>query len=309
MFLSPRVRTLLGCDIALLIGRLMLGVVLFAHGWQKLVIKGIGGTYAWFQAMGIPLAIVATSFVTVVEFVGGALLLLGALTRVVVALHILVMIGAAAFVHISNGLFAQDGGWELVGVIAACELVLAATGAGRFSIDHLVHRGRQARAMPPTTAPPSPARALSGRMHESVSLPRPNHGPLQRPATISWRPRRTSAPAVTRRPRPDAVRQAHLGSATLAEAKIVALGGGTWPRLGSASESRKPSPSVGRGLLSSSRAPQPRSRDEGPARLGRVLRSWHGELAATLPTVGVSNGLAVVPAADGYGWRGRSSCR
>src|SRR4051795_3623610 len=50
--LSPRVRTLLSCDIALLIGRLMLGVVLFAHGWQKLVIKGIGGTYAWFQAMG-----------------------------------------------------------------------------------------------------------------------------------------------------------------------------------------------------------------------------------------------------------------
>ena len=171
VFLSPRVRTLLGCDIALLIGRLMLGVVLFAHGWQKLVIKGIGGTYAWFQAMGIPLAIVATSFVTVVEFVGGALLLLGALTRVVVALHILVMIGAAAFVHISHGLFAQDGGWELVGVIAACELVLAGTGAGRFSIDHLVHRGRQAQAMPPATAAPSPAWALPERVHDSVTLP------------------------------------------------------------------------------------------------------------------------------------------
>ena len=171
VFLSPRVRTLLGCDIALLVGRLMLGVVLFAHGWQKLVIKGIGGTYAWFQAMGIPLAIVATSFVTVVEFVGGALLLLGALTRVVVALHILVMIGAAAFVHVSHGLFAQDGGWELVGVIAACELILAATGAGRFSIDHLVHRGRQARAMPPVAAPPSPARPLPDPGHESATFP------------------------------------------------------------------------------------------------------------------------------------------
>jgi putative oxidoreductase len=171
VFLSPRVRTLLGCDIALLVGRLMLGVVLFAHGWQKLVINGIGGTYAWFQAMGIPLAIVATSFVTVVEFVGGALLLLGALTRVVVALHIVVMIGAAAFVHISHGLFAQDGGWELVGVIAACELVLAGTGAGRFSIDHLVHRGRQAQAMPPATAAPSPAWALPERVHEPVTLP------------------------------------------------------------------------------------------------------------------------------------------
>jgi len=160
----------------------MLGVVLFAHGWQKLVIKGIGGTYAWFQAMGIPLAIVATSFVTTVEFVGGALLLVGAFTRVVVALHILVMIGAAGFVHISHGLFAQDGGWELVGVIAACELVLAATGAGRFSIDHLVHRGRQARAMPPATAAPSPAWALPERVHEPVTL-QPGHGRLRRRAT------------------------------------------------------------------------------------------------------------------------------
>ena len=155
----------------------MLGVVLFAHGWQKLVIKGIGGTYAWFQAMGIPLAIVATSFVTTVEFVGGALLILGALTRVVVALHILVMIGAAALVHISHGLFAQDGGWELVGVIAACELVLAATGAGRFSIDHLVHRGRQARAMPPITAAPSPAWPLP-ELHESVTAPGPATAPF-----------------------------------------------------------------------------------------------------------------------------------
>jgi putative oxidoreductase len=221
VFLSPRVRTLLGCDIALLIGRLMLGVVLFAHGWQKLVIKGIGGTYAWFQAMGIPLAIVATSFVTVVEFVGGALLLLGALTRVVVALHILVMIGAAAFVHISHGLFAQDGGWELVGVIAACELVLAATGAGRFSIDHLVHRGRQARAMPPTTAAPSPAWALPERVHDSVTLPgqatapfgdrqrlgggpggrvhQPVHQPGDRDQTLFAKP--TSAPPPSPKPR------------------------------------------------------------------------------------------------------------
>jgi len=140
------------------------------------VIKGIGGTYAWFQAMGIPLAIVATSFVTVVEFVGGALLLLGALTRVVVALHILVMIGAAGCVHISHGLFAQDGGWELVGVVAECELVLAATGAGRFSIDHLVHRGRQARAMPPTTAPPY--RLLPEHVHESDTLPSPATAPF-----------------------------------------------------------------------------------------------------------------------------------
>jgi hypothetical protein len=67
------------------------------------------------------------------------------------------MIGAAAFVRASHGLYAQDGGWELVGVIAACELALMAAGASRFSVDHLVRvlRERQLRAVP-SIATPSP---------------------------------------------------------------------------------------------------------------------------------------------------------
>jgi putative oxidoreductase len=126
-----------GSDIPLLIARIILGVVLFAHGIQKMIINGFAKTFQQFDAMGIPLAIVSSAFVTVVEFIGGLLLLLGALTRVIVSLHIIVMVGAATFVHASHGIFAQDGGWELVGVIAACELTLAAVGPGRYSIDHL----------------------------------------------------------------------------------------------------------------------------------------------------------------------------
>ncbi len=125
-------------DAVMLLARVLLGVVLFAHGWQKLMVKGITGTTGGFDKLGIPLAIVSASFVTVVEFVGGALLIIGALTSVVVGLHLIVMVGAAGFVHMSHGIFAQDGGWELVGVIAACELLLAAAGPGRFSIDHLL---------------------------------------------------------------------------------------------------------------------------------------------------------------------------
>ena len=114
MSLTTRARALPGRDIGLLLVRLVLGVVLFAHGWQKFVIKGIAGTYGWFQSMGIPLAIVSTSFVTVIEFVGGALLLLGALTRVVVSLHIVVMIGAAAFVTSPTACMRRtaDGSWS-----------------------------------------------------------------------------------------------------------------------------------------------------------------------------------------------------
>ncbi|MFC4950915.1 DoxX family protein [Pseudonocardia sp. GCM10023141] len=129
-------------DFALLAGRILLGVVLFAHGWQKLMINGIAGTYGQFEKMGIPLAIVSASFVTVVEFVGGVLLIAGVLTTVVVALDMVVMVGAAGFVHVTHGIFAGDGGWELVGVIVACELALAAMGPGRFSLDHLINAHR-----------------------------------------------------------------------------------------------------------------------------------------------------------------------
>ena len=129
-------------DIAMLIARIILGVVLFAHGWQKLVINGISDTYGQFEKLGIPLAIVSASFTSFVEFVGGVLIILGALTTTVVALDLVVMVGAAGFVHVTHGIFAKDGGWELVGVIVAVELALAAFGPGRYSVDDLVARRR-----------------------------------------------------------------------------------------------------------------------------------------------------------------------
>ena len=130
-------------DIAMLIARIILGVVLFAHGWQKLMINGISDTYGQFEKLGIPLAIVSASFTSFVEFVGGVLIILGALTTTVVALDLVVMVGAAGFVHVTHGIFAKDGGWELVGVIVAVELALAAFGPGRYSVDDLVSRRRE----------------------------------------------------------------------------------------------------------------------------------------------------------------------
>jgi putative oxidoreductase len=152
-------------DIALLLGRVVLGVVLFAHGWQKLIVDGVAETHKQFEAMGIPAAIASASFVTFVEFAGGALLIIGALTPVVIVAHLVVMIGAAAFVHVSHGVFATDGGWELVGVIASAELIIGACGPGRFSVDRLVlsrlrRSGAPAggqKAIAATAAKPAPA--------------------------------------------------------------------------------------------------------------------------------------------------------
>lgn len=125
-------------DAALLIARVLLGVVLIAHGWQKLVTDGLGAVAADFGEMGIPLPAVAAGYATVVELAGGVLLVAGACTAVVGLLVVVDMVGAAFFVHIGNGLFAREGGWELVGVIAALALALAAAGAGRYSVDHVL---------------------------------------------------------------------------------------------------------------------------------------------------------------------------
>ncbi len=127
-------------DVALLLARVLLGVVMFAHGYQKMVINGIGRTTDGFESLSIPLAIVSASFVTVVEFAGSALLILGALTPLVSACNLVIMGGAALFVHGKNGIFISDGGWELVGVIGAGFIMLAAVGPGRYSLDHVINR-------------------------------------------------------------------------------------------------------------------------------------------------------------------------
>jgi putative oxidoreductase len=132
-------------DAALLLARLLLGVVLIAHGWQKVFTWGLGGTAEAFAGMGVPLAPVSAAFAGIVELVGGALLVLGAGTAVVGVLVVLDMLGAALLVHVPNGIMASNGGWELVGMIGALALVLAAVGAGRFSVDHTL-AGRRATA-------------------------------------------------------------------------------------------------------------------------------------------------------------------
>jgi putative oxidoreductase len=133
-------------DAALLVARLLLGVVLIAHGWQKVFTFGLGGTTQAFTGMGVPLAPVSAAYAGIVELVGGALILVGAATALVGVLVVLDMLGAAVLVHIANGVMVSDGGWELVGVIGALALVLAAVGAGKYSVDHaLAGRGARAR--------------------------------------------------------------------------------------------------------------------------------------------------------------------
>jgi putative oxidoreductase len=133
-------------DALLLVARVLVGIVLIAHGAQKFFSYGIGGVAASFAKNGVPLPPVSAVFSGVVELVGGAALLLGAAAVVAGALVVVDMLGAFLFVHVGNGVFVTDNGFELVGVIAAVALVLIAVGPGRFSVDHAVADRRRAAA-------------------------------------------------------------------------------------------------------------------------------------------------------------------
>ena len=135
-------------DALLLVARVLLGVVLIAHGWQKFAQYGIGGVTGSFAQMGVPLPAVSAVFAAVVELVGGIALLAGAATAVAGLLVVLDMLGAFLLVHAGNGVFVTDNGFELVWTIAAAALVLVAAGPGRFSVDHaLAGRRREAASV------------------------------------------------------------------------------------------------------------------------------------------------------------------
>ncbi len=127
-------------EVASLVLRLALGVIFFAHGWHSLDDVGIAAVVEGMRSADIPLPEVAGPFTVYTELIGGALLILGAATRLAALALTGIMLGAWYFVHASNGIFIENGGYEFVFVLAASAIALAIIGPGRFSLDHLTVR-------------------------------------------------------------------------------------------------------------------------------------------------------------------------
>lgn len=130
----PRIGT------GLLILRVVLGVLFFAHGYQKLLITGIPQIHAGFTKFHIPLAGLVAPVVTVLEFLGGIALVIGFLTRIVALFLAIEMVGVVLLVHIKVGLIGP-GGAELPLIFGAAAVALALGGSGIVSIDQwIAHR-------------------------------------------------------------------------------------------------------------------------------------------------------------------------
>ena len=102
----------------------------------------IAGVGRLFEQAGIPLPAITGPANLLLEAVGAIALILGLGVPVIGVLMALNMLGAWVLVH-PTALYSMDhSGPETVIAIGLLSLVLAATGSGRFGLDHLISRRR-----------------------------------------------------------------------------------------------------------------------------------------------------------------------
>jgi putative oxidoreductase len=129
-------------DSGILVLRLVLGLLMAAHGSQKLFGwfggHGLAGTGGFFDSLGFRPGRLYAAAAALSEVGSGLLVTLGLFGPVGPALMLSVMIVAAVSVHAPNGLFAISNGIELPLVYGVGSVALALTGPGRYSLDVLL---------------------------------------------------------------------------------------------------------------------------------------------------------------------------
>jgi len=140
----------IGLDVSmlnggLLVARLIFGLLMAAHGSQKLFGwfggHGLAGTAGFFDSMGFRPGRFFATLASATEVGSGILMALGFLGPVGPALMVSVMIVAAVSMHWKNGVFAAKNGIEVPLLYAAGAVALLLTGPGQLSLDAIFGLG------------------------------------------------------------------------------------------------------------------------------------------------------------------------
>lgn len=124
--------------------RFITGLILMPHGAGKLFGwfggRGIEGTAAGFAKMGLEPALPLATLVGVTEFFGGLFLAIGLLTRPAALGMIAIMAVAVFQVHLKNGFFWFNGGYEYPLLWGIIGIAILFRGGGALSVDRKIGR-------------------------------------------------------------------------------------------------------------------------------------------------------------------------
>ncbi|MED5388253.1 MAG: DoxX family protein [Pseudomonadota bacterium] len=127
--------------------RLPVAIIFMAHGAQKLFGwfggYGLEGTGQWMASIGLEPGYLMALGAGSAEFFGGLALLIGLLTRPAALALAFTMVVAIVTVHIDNGLFMSNNGYEFGLALLAASVSLVFSGGGRFSADQPLNKALQ----------------------------------------------------------------------------------------------------------------------------------------------------------------------
>jgi putative oxidoreductase len=124
--------------------RIIAGITFAAHGSQKLFGwfggYGLAGVAQWMESIGLAPGYLMALMAGSAEFFGGVALIIGLLVRPAAAVLAVTMLVAIFTVHLANGFFMSNNGYEFALALLAISIALVFEGAGKLSVDSKLAR-------------------------------------------------------------------------------------------------------------------------------------------------------------------------
>ncbi|MFI8222934.1 DoxX family protein [Pseudomonas sp. NPDC085632] len=122
--------------------RIAVGVIFAAHGSQKLFGLfggyGLAGTAQYMDSIGLHPGYLMATLAGGTEFFAGLALIIGLLVRPAALGLTFLSLVAIFTVHISNGLFMANNGYEFALALLGGSLAVLVEGAGKLSVDRAI---------------------------------------------------------------------------------------------------------------------------------------------------------------------------